>query len=781
MFWRILKKDLKRKRTMNIILLLFIILCSMFASSSLNNIAAVTGGLDRYFDLAGVPDIMITINGESDTEEKLREMPSVKEIKKENLLSLPSSKNFTYKGKKLENFINPAALLADDEVAVRCFDKDNILIEDVPGGCFYSTRPFVQNIDISEGDYVDVNVGDTSVKLKYMGIFKDAVLYTDNASLPWLLIDRSDYERLSKEQETHDLDTTKLYLKTDDPDSVRELAAGHDNVYITERSEFKQIYLYDMFAAYIMMAVSIILMITAFVVLRFTIGFTISEEFREIGVMKAVGVSNISIRSLYIVKYLAIAVIGAAAGFFASIPLSSMMLDTVSKNIVLSGSSGTMTGLLSTAGVVIAIMLFCFLCTRSVNKLSPIDAVRNGQTGERFRKKSLLHLGRSKLPATGFLSVNDVTSAPKRFSIITVVFTLCLLMMTLMSMFALTLQSENLRRLFLIPASEAHIMDADMMMDYLGDNDTEEKLTELEKTLSDNGMPGKCTITLTKNFDVNHGDKKLKCLCAVTSGHTDEILRVDEGSAPRRDDEIAVTESTMKELGVGIGDRISFEYGGREQEFIITGRFSAFITSGIYLNKNYRPENESFGGCMGIQVHFDGSPDKETIGKNIEKLKDILDTTKIYTTSEYVKTMTDMSDVLTAIKHMMMILTVIVTGMIVILMERSFISKEKSEIALMKAMGISSGSIIGQHTLRFVIVALAACAAGFALQMPVGNLLMNMVCRFIGDVEGIVCDVDIFEVFVVCPLILIGVTAIGAFLTALYTRTISAADAASIE
>ena len=338
----------------------------------------------------------------------------------------------------------------------------------------------MQNIDISEGDYVDVNVGDTSVKLKYMGIFKDAVLYTDNASLPWLLIDRSDYERLSKEQETHDLDTTKLYLKTDDPDSVRELAAGHDNVYITERSEFKQIYLYDMFAAYIMMAVSIILMITAFVVLRFTIGFTISEEFREIGVMKAVGVSNISIRSLYIVKYLAIAVIGAAAGFFASIPLSSMMLDTVSKNIVLSGSSGTMTGLLSTAGVVIAIMLFCFLCTRSVNKLSPIDAVRNGQTGERFRKKSLLHLGRSKLPATGFLSVNDVTSAPKRFSIITVVFTLCLLMMTLMSMFALTLQSENLRRLFLIPVSEAHIMDADMMMDYLGDNDTEEKLTELE-------------------------------------------------------------------------------------------------------------------------------------------------------------------------------------------------------------------------------------------------------------------------------------------------------------
>ena len=45
MFWRILKKDLKRKKTINIILLLFMVLCSMFAAASVNNIIAVVGGL----------------------------------------------------------------------------------------------------------------------------------------------------------------------------------------------------------------------------------------------------------------------------------------------------------------------------------------------------------------------------------------------------------------------------------------------------------------------------------------------------------------------------------------------------------------------------------------------------------------------------------------------------------------------------------------------------------------------------------------------------------------
>ena len=59
MFWRILKKDLKRKKTMNIILLLFVVLCSMFAAASVNNIIAVVGGLDYYFEKAELGDYFI--------------------------------------------------------------------------------------------------------------------------------------------------------------------------------------------------------------------------------------------------------------------------------------------------------------------------------------------------------------------------------------------------------------------------------------------------------------------------------------------------------------------------------------------------------------------------------------------------------------------------------------------------------------------------------------------------------------------------------------------------
>ena len=143
--------------------------------------------------------------------------------------------------------------------------------------------------------------------------------------------------------------------------------------------------------------------------------------------------------------------------------------------------------------------------------------------------------------------------------------------------------------------------------------------------------------------------------------------------------------------------------------------------------------------------------------------------------------MTGISDTLTAIKKLMMILTVIVTAMIAVLMERSFISKEKSEIALMKAVGISNGSIISQHTLRFVIVSVFACILALAALMPLSNFMMNKICLLIGDVSGIKCAMDPVEVFAVSPAIVIGVALIGTMLTAMYTKTIHASDTASIE
>ncbi|MDE6749544.1 MAG: ABC transporter permease [Lachnospiraceae bacterium] len=784
MFWRILKKDIKRKKTMNIILLLFVILCSMFAAAAVNNIIAVTGGIEHYFDAAEVPDVTVMMmnSEENDLEEKIGELACISEVTTEHWLCVYSSKFFKYNGKEFDNFTNAAGLISDNEMAINYFDENNNIIESVDKGCFYANTPFLQGIDIKVGDEVELDVGDSHLTLKFMGRFKGALFGSGNTNPPYLIINSDDYDYLDKDEATHIINYKQIYINTSDIDEIRELAKSCSGVYVNTREERKDIYLYDMIPAYILMMISILLMLTAFVVLRFTIGFTISEEFREIGVMKAVGIGNGSIRSLYIVKYLAIAVSGTLIGYFCSVPLGDMMMKTVSENIVLGSKSGTLMGLLSSVAVVIIILLFCYGCTRSINKLSPIDAVRNGQTGERFRRKSLLHLGRSKLPSSAFLSVNDVVSSPKQFSIIIVVFTLCILLMTIMSNFALTLKSEKILRFFDVPSSEAHIIDNEIMGEVIVDQSMYKQIIpDIEKLLSDNGMPGKCTITTGTQFETSHKDKTAKIIFYITKGETNDTLYVDEGSAPRRTDEIAVTISTLDDLGAEVGDRVTALINEKEYEFIITGAYSSFDRHAAFLYKDFDLGNLPASNIWGVQIHFDGNPGKEQINQNIEKLKDLLDTDKVYSTSDFIKNFTGISDTLNAIKQMMMVITVIVTALIVILMERSFISKEKSEIALMKAVGVRNGSIIIQHSLRFVIVSVIACIVSSAVLMPISDVMMNWICKMIGDISGLKCDFDPLEIFVICPAILIGVTVTGSFLTALYTKTIKASDTASIE
>ena len=65
MLFRILKKDLKRKKTMNIILFLFVVLATMFVASGINNVVTVMNGTDYYLDKAGMGDFVIITMGDN--------------------------------------------------------------------------------------------------------------------------------------------------------------------------------------------------------------------------------------------------------------------------------------------------------------------------------------------------------------------------------------------------------------------------------------------------------------------------------------------------------------------------------------------------------------------------------------------------------------------------------------------------------------------------------------------------------------------------------------------
>ena len=104
-----------------------------------------------------------------------------------------------------------------------------------------------------------------------------------------------------------------------------------------------------------------------------------------------------------------------------------------------------------------------------------------------------------------------------------------------------------------------------------------------------------------------------------------------------------------------------------------------------------------------FQIDFKDNPDKEEAALRIERMKEIFGTDKICDAAEFVDNCTNSASTLIMAKNMVLLIALLIAILITVLMERSFLSKESSEIALMKAIGFKTRSVSAQHTIRFVM------------------------------------------------------------------------------
>ncbi|MDO4863522.1 MAG: FtsX-like permease family protein [Ruminococcus sp.] len=792
MYFNILKKDLRRKRVINLIILVFVTISTMFAASSVNNIITVTNGLDNYFEKAKMADHCLITQGTDEDEltELLGGLDSVTDCRIESVCYSTRDKFFK-DGERLSSYSNMYVLMPIDEAELNYFDRDNNVITSVEKGKAYVSAVLERGGDLSEGDSFTFEVGGEEYEFEYAGLAKDALLGSDFMCNPRFIISREDYDEIMKNEAAYEKRGNLIYIDTDDSDSFEsELPDIGGLMFQGDRATMKKAYMISMLVAGMLLIVSVSLIIIALVVLRFTIGFTLEEEFREIGVMKAIGLKNGSIRNLYIVKYFGISVVGAVIGLFLSIPFGNMLISSVATTMNMQRGSLLPVSIVCSVAVVALIMLFCRSCTRRVNKLSPIDAVRSGQTGERFRKKSLMHLGKSKLPTAPFIALNDVLSSPKQYAIITAVFTLLLLLIMVLASFANTLSSDKLMFLFGSQTKDVYITSStDEVLEAYGTKESAEDVFDricsgYEQKLAENGMPAEITVEALYTLPLKKGDKHMQ-VSFIKNHRTkaSDYSGYTEGTPPRYDNEIALSQIIADELGVGIGDSVTVTVNGEDREFVVTALLQSFVQTG----KSGRfceltdISKTQLSGLMGLVVDFDDDPSAEEVDRRIEKMKDILGTDEIMNAETYVKEQTGAADIVAAVKNMVIIIAVLICLMITLLMERSFISREKSEIALMKAIGFSGRYISLCHTLRFTIAAVLSAVIASALAIPVTKLAGDPIMGIMGAVRGVEYKIVPLELFAVYPLIIIAAVAAGTLMTTVFIKGIKASDTADIE
>ena len=791
MFLRILKKDLKRKKTMNIIMLLFIILASMFVASGLNNVITISNGTDYFFNTAGLGDYIATRkNAEGVTEDFesiLSTIPAAKSYRIEEVV-YSSKESFKKANGERVKYDNTIIVQSLEDSGLNFFYQDNSVATKVEEGHFYASNKFASNNNIKTGDQI-ILTGDNDyqITVTYDGNLKDALFGSEMLSNARIFLSKTDYENYRDNGISHAGSIGEIaYIDSDDVNTLDvEISKKCTNVlFARPRSTIKMAYVMNMIVAFVTLILSVCLIIVSFVILKFTISFTITEEYREIGVMKAIGLKNSKIKSLYLVKYLAIAVLGSLVGFGLSFPFGSLLLKSVTSAMVLGNSLGCWPNILGSLAVILSILGFAYLAAGVVRKATPVDAIRSGQTGERFKKKAKLKLSRSKTNSVTFMACNDVLSSKKKYITIASIFALCTAFVLVLTNTVTTMKSDSLIDSF-CARSDLYYKDEEKLMSFMtegGDEKLESYITKTETDLAALGMPGKVFVDAQFIFKVTSGGEEYTISCQQGKNTTTDMYAYTQGSAPQNMYEIAITPIISKKINAHIGDTVTIDYGTGPVDVTVTAYFSSMNLLGevIRIHEDAPTDLKNSSSWMMMQVTFNDHPSQKVLKERKAKLIEYLDGKEVLLPWEFQVDCISVVPTMEVVQKLLLGITLIVVILVVVLMERSFISNEKSEIAILKAVGFKDRRIILYHVLRFAIVTLIAVILAGALSIPLTYLTISPIFGMMG-MSNMVFAIEPLQIFVMYPLIILGATLLIAFITALYTKTIKSSDTASIE
>ena len=788
MFGRILKKDIKRNKTMNVILFLFVIIASVFFASGLNNLTAILNGTDYQFKTAETGDYQLISMGEGAigfSEDKVKSIPEIKKYTKETVIFVAEGNIRLENGKRLE-VTNAGIVEPIEGRGMKYFDKDNKELTSVEKGKVLVSVNFLNDNKLKAGDKIVIEKGDVKETYEIQDGLKDAFLGSKMFGNPRFFLCEEDFRKFLDDEVCYNYYGGEIFfIHTDDTKAVDSALSDLEKKgYSYPVSQIKMAYVMNLIVAFTVVILSVCLMIVSFLVLRFTINFSISEDFREIGVMKAIGIRNKKIRSLYMAKYAVISVIGSAIGLLISIPFGKILLDSVSSDMILGSELGIVWNMIGSVSVMLLVILSAYLVTGKVRKLTPIDAIRSGQTGERFRKKGGIRISRSKVRPSLFLAVNDILSSPKRFVTVIVTFSLCTLLVLVIVNTTNTMNSDKLLYLFGTEA-DVYITDTADVMTYMNEKDgaaLKEHVDEMAKKYSDAGMPCTGSVALIYNYEVVYKGESYNYAFEQDLNSSMSDFKYSEGFAPSNKNEIAITDQFTDLTGAVIGDSVTMDFGDGPEEMLITAKFQSMNELGqiILLHNDAKTDFSHIKSIMQYKFTFTDAPSQKTIDERVQKIKDMTGNDKVMNAAEYCMDCVKVYDIMNAVAKLLLLIVIVVVILITVLMERSFISDEKNEIAITKAIGFKDSVVISWHVFRFLIVALAAMIIAVGLSIPVTNLTISPIFGMMGA-SDIDYNYDILGSFMEYPAIVLATTVITAFVTALYTKKIVSKDTASIE
>ncbi|EFU39462.1 hypothetical protein PVOR_24304 [Paenibacillus vortex V453] len=748
MYSRIIRNDISKSKLITLTTMIFVAAAAMLVSLAVILVVNLSGAIDTLMKRAETPHFMQMHSGEINTDRLTafaEQHGNVDEFQVLEFVNMDGARIILGDNSLTHNVQDNGFSMQSDKFDY-LLDLDGNVIH-VSDGELYVPIHYMRDNTTKVGDKARISGKEFTVA----GFLRDSQMNSTLSSSKRFLVSSHDYAAIKN------LGTTEYLIEF----RLKDLSAlgAFETDYASAGLEANgPVITYPLFKTInaisdgmmigVILLVSVLVVAIALMCIRFTLLAKIEDDYRQIGVMKAMGMRISDMKRMYLAKYAVIAAAGSILGFALSLVFKGMLLENIRLYMGESehSSSALLYGIFGILLVFLAMMAYVNGVLRRFRKISAAEAIRFGNSQGHTAGARRLSLSRNRLLNTNVvLGIQDVLARKRLYATMLTVLVISAFIMIVPHNLYSTISSKGFIQYM-------GIGNYDMRMDIQQTDNISEKAAEVLKKMTSDSAISQYAVLATKSFKVKTLDGTEENIKIELGDHSIFPIAYSQGKAPAAEDEIALSSLNADELGIGVGETMTVVVEGKEKILTVSGIYSD-ITNGGKTAKAVFPDQSA--DTMWYVICAELS-DPSLINSMVSEYASKFNYAKVSDIDKYIaQTFGSTISAVHKASYAAILVAIMITVLVTLLFMKMLVAKDRYSIGVMKVLGFTSSDIRAQYVTRSVFVLILGMVLGILLANTLGEMLAGVVISMFGA-STFHFAVNPLSAYLLSPLMMIG-------------------------
>ena len=778
LYLRYAYNDLARNKSVNAALMVILVLSAFMMATGSMVVERLSGAVGQLFEQGQPPHFLQMHKGDYDEgalERFAADRPEITAWLIEDMLGYDSASLAWARPGTGESGDLSASQI--DNLFVTQNEKFDFLVDETgqpphpAAGEVYVPVRYQQQVGLETGDELTVRTDAEPHTLTIRGFVKDPGMAASLSPSTRFLIAEQDFEALADAGGAAP-EIIVEYLLTD-PGGANDLQSAYEaddalpkNGQAVTAQQLRIIHtLSDGLVAIALVFVSLLLIVIALLNLRFVIKGALQDRVREIGAMKAIGIPNRAISGLYLAKYSVMTLVACVVGGLLAIVATGALTRSIQANYAQApvGVWTVLVPLLALAAVFVIVVAICRRVLGGVRRIEVVNALVHGSTldekqAARRAKRQSRWVRRTGLASSSGGSINrrlaflDLRAEGRAWVLVPVVFFLTAVLITLPTNLLSTFESPRFITYMGMP--DRDVLAAVQFQEDV-DGVREQLLTAMEG--DDRLTDLQVYANVQYGIDGEEGRDILRVQIGDFTGHT---FLFDEGGAPQ-DGQIALSVLNADKFQASVGGELTIDNADETVTVEVSGVYQDITDGGL----TAKMPGEVTEGASAYAVYAnvaDGTDPADVAAEYGEQFP----TADVWPMQEYLQQLLAyLTDALRSAAWISLVFGVGVAVLITSLYLKLRLTRDRSKMGVLSAVGFSARELVAQVTMKTLLVVVVGVVAGVVFAATVGESMVGALLAAVGvGFSSLSFFPNPWLAYVLYPLLLLGAGYLGVVL-----------------